>query len=76
MNVKEALGLGSAGERLTVPAGTWVPVALGLVMLAVGILLGAGLSVESAVPIGFLVGAFLAVPVATLLTVRRARRTR
>jgi hypothetical protein len=74
MKLREALGLGTAGDRGTVPVSLWVPVAAALVVAASAVLLALGLAAERAVPIGLGVGLFLAVPCATVLTLRPKRR--
>ena len=74
MKLRDALGLGPAGDRVTVPASVWVAVAAALGVAAGAVLLALGLAAERAVSIGVVVGTFLAVPCATVLTLRRERR--
>ena len=76
MNVKDVFGLGPADQRVTIPVTTWVVVAVGLCSVAVALLLATGVTPGVAVPIGLLAGIVLTIPVATIVTVRRTRRTR
>jgi hypothetical protein len=71
MDLKDALGLGPASQRVTVPARTWVAVAVALAVVAVAGLLASDVTAQVAVPVGVVLAIVLSIPVATLLTARR-----